>query len=415
MDSLITAAARALSVGDPLGALNRVALRGDPPALALRGIAMAQLGDLVRARALLRSAARSFGAHEAVARARCVVAEAEIALALRDLAWPVSRLGKAQAVLVAHGDAVNAAHAHYLEIRRCLLLGRLGEASGLLDVLQPARLPDALQAVHALALAALAMRRLDIGAAQVALARAARSARAAGIAALATEVEHATAALHAPAAVRVEREAAGRPAREKQVSLEEVGVLLSSGALVVDACRHAVCAGSAAVSLAGRPVLFALARALGEAWPGDVSRDALVARVFRARQADDSYRARLRVEMGRLRRLLRPLAGLRATPQGFVLEPHQASVVVLARPMEGRQEGLRGPVLALLSDGEAWASSALAQALGASQRSVQRTLEALGRDAMAQSVGRGRSRRWVARPVPGFTTTLLLPMVLAPG
>lgn len=410
MDSLITAAARALSVGDPLGALNSVALRDDAPALALRGIAMAQLGDLVRARTLLRSAARAFGAHEAVARARCVVAEAEIALALRELAWPAPRLGAAQAVLEAHGDSVNAAHARYLEIRRCLLLGRLGEAADLLDAQQPVRLPPALQAVHALALAGIAMRRLDVGAAHAALARAAQAAGAAGIAALATEVEHATAALHAPAAVLVERQAIKR-----QMSLEEVGALLASGVLVVDACRHAVRAGPVAISLAGRPVLFALARALGEAWPDDVSREALVAQVFRARQADDSYRARLRVEMGRLRRLLQPLAGVRATPQGYVLAPGPSRVAVLARPVEGAQGLLCGPVLALLSDGEAWASSALAQALDASQRNVQRTLEALERDALAQPVGRGRARRWVARPAPGFTTTLLLPAVLPAG
>ena len=414
MDSLITAAARALAVGDPLGALNRVALRDDAPALALRGIAMAQLGDLVRARALLRSAARAFGAHEAVARARCVVAEAEIALALRELAWPARRLVAARAVLQAHGDPVNAAHAGYLEVRRCLLLGRLGEAEGLLGGLRPALLPAALQAFHALALAGIAMRRLDIRAAHSALADAAQAAGAAGIAALAAEVGQAAQALHAPAAVLLEREPAGSQA-QKLLSLDEAGTLLASGALVVDACRHAVRAGAVAVSLAGRPVLFALARALGEAWPGDVSREALVAQVFRARQADDSYRARLRVEIGRLRRLLRPLAEVHATPLGFVLAPRQARVAVLARPVEGAPGVLCGPVLALLSDGEAWASSALALALGASQRSVQRTLEALERDALAQPVGRGRARRWVARPAPGFTTTLLLPAVLPAG
>ncbi|MDR0200769.1 MAG: helix-turn-helix domain-containing protein [Delftia acidovorans] len=414
MDSLITAAARALAVGDPLGALNRVALRDDAPALALRGIAMAQLGDLARARALLRSAARSFGAHEAVARARCVVAEAEIALALRNLAWPARRLGAAQAVLQAHGDPVNAAHARYLEVRRCLLLGRLGEAASLLDALRPVLLPAALQAVHALALAGIAMRRLDIRAAHRALGDAAQAAGAAGIAALVSEVGSATAALRAPAAMLLERERAGRQARTL-LSLEEVGALLASDALVIDACRHAVRAGPVAVPLAGRPVLFALARALAEAWPGDVPRDALVAAVFRARQIDESYRARLRVEMGRLRRLLRPLAEVHATPQGFVLSPRQARVTVLERPMEGAQGVLCGPVLALLSDGEAWASSALALALGASQRSIQRTLEVLERDALAQPVGRGRARRWVARPAPGFTTTLLLPAVLPAG
>jgi len=99
MDGLITAAARALAAGDPLSALNQVALRDDAPALALRGIAMAQLGDLVRANALLRSATRAFGPSETVARARGVVAEAEIALASRDLGWPAKALGAARAAL----------------------------------------------------------------------------------------------------------------------------------------------------------------------------------------------------------------------------------------------------------------------------------------------------------------------------
>src|SRR5256885_4901188 len=128
MDSLITAAARALAVGDPLGALNRVALREDAPALALRGIAMAQLGDFVRAKALLKNAARVFGPKEAVARARCIVAEAEIALASRDLGWPAKALDAARMTLEAHGDRLNAAHARTLEVRRFLLIGRLDEA-----------------------------------------------------------------------------------------------------------------------------------------------------------------------------------------------------------------------------------------------------------------------------------------------
>src|SRR5687767_13903416 len=122
MDSLITAAARALASGDPIGALKRVALRDDAPALALRGIAMAQLGDLVRAKELVRRAARAFGPKEAVARARCIVAEAEIALVSRDLSWPAKALDAARATLEAHGDRVNAAHARYLEIRRLLLI-----------------------------------------------------------------------------------------------------------------------------------------------------------------------------------------------------------------------------------------------------------------------------------------------------
>lgn len=405
MDSLITAAARALAAGDPFGTLNRIALRGDAPALALRGIAMAQLGDLVRARALVRSAAQAFGAREAVSRARCVVAEAEIALALRDLAWPARRLDAARATLEVHGDQVNAAHARYLEIRHCLLVGRLGEAARLLDGLQPGLLPPALRAVHELAVAGIAMRRLDTRAARAALEFAAQAADSAGIAALAAEVERAVDALNAPAARLLQKEQA-----ERLLALDEVETLFASDMLVVDACRHAVRAGEVVLSLAGRPVLFALVRVLGEAWPSDVSRDALAAKVFRARQADESYRARLRVELGRLRRLLRPLAEVRATSQGFALLPHRGSVAVLERPVKSAH----GAVLALLSDGESWASSALALALDASQRSVQRALDALAAEGLAQPVGRGRARRWMSRPLTGFATTLLLPAAL-PG
>src|SRR4029434_7946435 len=161
MDSMITAAARALATGDPLGALNRVALRDDAPALALRGIAMAQLGDLVRAKVLLRRAARAFGPKEAVARARCVVAEAEIALVSRDLNWPSKTLAAARATLQEHGDTVNAAYARYLEIRRLVLVGRLDEGERMLAEQDPSHLPPASRTVHELVVAGIAMRRLQ--------------------------------------------------------------------------------------------------------------------------------------------------------------------------------------------------------------------------------------------------------------
>jgi hypothetical protein len=403
MDSLITAAARALAAGDPLGALNRVALRDDPPALALRGIAMAQLGDLVRAKALLRSAARAFGPKEAVARARCVVAEAEIALVSRDLGWPAKGLEAARATLEAHGDRVNAAHARNLEVRRLLLIGRLDEAEHTLAELDPAPFPPALKAAHELVAAGIAMRRLRTKAARAALARAERAARDADIPALTAEVESACLVLNTPAARLIAR------GEERLVLLEEVEALLASEALVVDACRHVVRDASMVVSLARRPVLFALARTLGEAWPADVPRSTLVARAFRAKHADESHRARLRVEVGRLRALLRTLAGVSATKRGFGLVPRRAhEVVVLARPVEEQHAA----VLAFLTDGESWSSSALALALGASQRTVQRALDSLAAAGKVQSYGRGRARRWMTPPVPGFTTTLLLPAPL---
>jgi hypothetical protein len=405
MDSLITAAARALAAGDPLGALNRVAQRDDGPALALRGIAMAQLGDLVRAKALLRRAARVFGPKEALARARCVVAEAEIALASRDLGWPAKALDAARATLEARGDRMNAAHARHLEVRRLLLIGRLDEAERKLADVDPEPLPPAWKAAHELVVAGIAMRRIRTKTARAALVRAAQAARDAGIPALTAEVESASLALDAPAARLI------ADGEERPLLLDDVEALLASKALVVDACRNVVRHAGSVVSLARRPVLFALARALGEAWPGDVSREALLQRAFRAKHADESHRARLRVEIGRLRAALRKLADVSATKQGFALMPRRASgVVVLARPVEERNAA----VLAFLADGESWSSSALALALGGSQRTVQRSLDELAAEGKVQSFGRGRARRWMTPPLPGFTTTLLLPAPL-PG
>jgi hypothetical protein len=403
MDSLITAAARALAAGDPLGALNRVALRDDASALALRGVAMAQLGDLVRAKALLRRAARAFGPREAVARARCVVAEAEIALVSRDLRRPTTALTAARATLEEHGDRANAAYARYLEVRRLLLIGRIDEAERRLAALDPSPFPAASRTAYALVLAGIAMRRLRTKAARAALAEAERAAHDARIPALTAEVDTATRLLITPAA----RLISGN--EERSLLLEEVEALRASKALVVDACRRVVRDGRTEVALARRPVLFALARALAEAWPEDVPRDALVARTFGLKLADESHRARLRVETGRLRTALRPLAGVWATRRGFALEPRRArEVVVLAPPVEGEH----GAVLALLGDGESWSSSALAQALGASQRTVQRAIDALAAAGKVHSFGRGRARRWMTPPVPGFTTTLLLPAPL---
>jgi hypothetical protein len=403
MDSLITAAARALAAGDPLGALKRVALRDDAPALALRGIAMAQLGDLVRAKALLRTAARAFGAKEAVARARCVVAEAEIALVARDLGWPAKALDVARSTLEQHGDRLNAAHARYLEVRRLLLIGRLDEAERKLAELDPTFSAPASRVIHQLVVAGIAVRRLRTAVARAALTEAEAAAHQAGIPALTAEVHSASLTLSTPAARLI------TSGQERIVVLEEVEALLASKALVVDACRHVVRDARSLVSLARRPVLFVLARALGEAWPGDVPRDTLVARAFRARRADESHRARLRVEIGRLRKLLHKLASVKATERGFALLPQRApNVVVLARPIESDHAA----VLAFLTDGESWSSSALALALATSQRGVQRALDSLAGAGKVQSFGRGRARRWMTPPLPGFTTTLLLPAAL---
>lgn len=403
MDSLITAAAHALAVGDPLAALKRVALRDDAPALALRGIAMAQLGDLVRARELLRNAARTFGTKEPTARARCIVAEAEIALVSRDLDRPMRTLGAARATLEASGDYSNAAHARYLEARLLLLIGRLDEAEQMLANLDAEALPKSSRVGHQLVAAGIAIRRIQTERARTALDYAANAARAAAIPALVVEVDRASRAFEAPAARLIVRD------KERLLRLDEVEALLASGALIVDACRNVVRANSASVALATRPVLFALMRALAEAWPGDATRKTLLFRAFRARHADESHRARLRVEIGRLRKAIAAVAALNATKRGFSLELRGArGVVVLAPPVEGDH----AEVMALLADGEAWSSSALALALGVSSRTAQRALEVLADAGKVESFGRGRACRWIARSVPGFPTSLLLPAPL---
>src|SRR5436305_2788530 len=307
MDSMVLAAARLLAAGDPFGALNRVALRDDAAALALRGIAMAQLGDLERARVLLRRAAKAFGPREAVARARCVVAETEIALVTRDLGWPVTALEAAQATLAGHGDIVNAAHARHLAARRLLLTGQLDEAELAIADLDVSVFPAASRAAFELVVAGIAIRRLRTRPARDALARAATAARTAGIPSLLAEVERASRALETPAARLISDGA------ERSLLLEDVEALLATDALVVDALRNAVRQSGTSISLATRPVLFALVRALGEAWPNDVARDVLLTRAFGAKSVDDSHRARLRVEIGRLRVELRDVAEIRAT------------------------------------------------------------------------------------------------------
>jgi hypothetical protein len=259
------------------------------------------------------------------------------------------------------------------------------------------------RAAHELVVAGIAIRRLQTKAARAALARAEHTARLAGISSLTAEVESAILVLNTPAARLIAH------CEVRLLLLEEVEALLASKALVVDACRHVVRVESKVVSLATRPVLFALARALAEAWPGDVPRDVLVARAFGSRFVDESHRARLRVEIGRLRKLLRTLADVNATRRGFALTTRRArEVVVLAQPVEDEH----GSVLAFLVDGESWSSSALALALGTSQRTVQRALDSLAAAGKVQSFGRARARRWITPPVPGFTTTLLLPAPL---
>jgi len=403
MDSLITAAARALALGDPLGALKRVALRNDAPAVALRGIAMAQLGDFDRAKTLLKKAAKAFGTREAVARARCVVAEAEVALASRDLSWPTKALDAARASLEEHRDWINAAHAAQLAIRRLVLIGRIDEAEQLLRQVNTERLSPALKATHELIAFGIAVRLLRTADARAALDRAQRAARTSSIPSLIAEADNASRVLNEPAAQLAAR------GEKRLLLLDEIEALLASRTLVVDACRHLIRDQRAVISLARRPILFTLVRALAEAWPRDASRSELIAGAFRIKRPDESHRARLRVEIGRLRTAIKSIAEVSATKDGFVLVPKGSmEVAVLALPVEDANAS----VLALLADGESWSSSGIALALGASQRNVQRALDQLATEGKIQSLGHGRARRWITAPLPGFATTLLLPALL---
>ncbi|KQX38011.1 DNA-binding protein [Devosia sp. Root436] len=399
MDSILNAAALALATGDVLGALNRVALRDDPEALALRGIAMSQLGDFTRARALLKQAARGFGRREAVSRARCLLAEAEIALVSRDLAWPPEKLEEARTILLHRGDVANAAHAGIIQARRHLLLGRLDRAADGLAMLAPESLPPALRAAYWLVHAGMDIRRLRVALARQALVRAGQAAGQSGIPALIAEVDAARRSLEGPAALLRRRGV------ETAISLDEVETLLASDVLVVDATRNGLRQGGDIIPLSTRPVLFALLHALGDAWPGDATRETLLARAFHARHADESHRARLRVEITRLRQLIAPRAGLSATLAGFRLIPRSGDVAVLAFPLDDQNAA----IMALLADGELWSSSALALVLDISARTVQRALGQLQHAGKVQAIGRGRAQRWSLRTLPGFPTTLLLP------
>ncbi len=402
-DAPLASAARARAAGDPLGALGVVALRDDAPALALRGTAMAQLGDYERSRKLFRRAVRAFGPRERLARARCQVAEAEVALAARDLSGPARALEAAARTLDTLGDHANAVFARLVAARRLLLVGDVDAAARRLATVDVAGVPPSVAARAHPTRADLALRRVRAPAAAAAIARAHAAALAAGIPPLLAEVGRAQRALSAPSA-RLIRAGLVRPVR-----LDEVETVFASGDLVVDACRRAVRGPAGSAALDGRPILFALAQALAESWPADVPRDDLIARAFEARAINESHRARLRVELGRLRVALRPLARIDATRRGFTLVPAVGrAVVVLAPPIDGPA----GAIVALLEGGEAWSTSALAVAVGSSPRTVQRDLRRLEEGGSVRAVGDGRSRRWLAPPLGGIATTLLLPGAL---
>ena len=376
-----------------MGALRLVGVREDAAALALRGVAVAQLGEDRAAQKLLRRAERGLSPGDPM-RARVLAARGEVALAARDLGLAGRLLETAEAALA--GDRVNRTFVRLLRVRLSLLLGRVEDARGLVAI-DVRGAPPRLRAHAELLRADIAARRLRVLEAEAAIARARTAARAAALPPLSAQVERVAADIAAPVARLV------CDRRSALATLADVASLAREPALVIDACRHELRLRGGAVSLATRPVLFALAQALGEAAPLAQGRALLIERAFGARRTTDSLRARLRVEIGRLRRALAPLGtAIDSTLEGYALRGGRVFVVL--PPGDGEASLL----LALLRSGEAWSSSALASASGLGKRAVQRALAGLKHAGKIDSHGAGRNLRWVARPPDGFATTLLL-------
>jgi hypothetical protein len=398
MDPDLETAAQHLARFDTLRALRLIATREDPEALTLRGVAMAQLGEDRNAQKLLGRAERAFARTDPQMRARIVAARGEVALGSRDLALAGRLLEAAEAALGA--DRINRTFVRILRVRRLLLLGRVEEARtcAAMDLRSA---PPRLRVFAELLRADIAARRLRVLEAEAAIARARKAARSARLPQLTAQVERLAADFGAPVA-RVIRDRTFALA-----TLADVVSLARSKGLVVDGCRRELRLDGVTISLATRPVLFALAEVLGEAAPTAASRALLIERAFGARRTTDSLRARLRVEIGRLRRTLARIAmTIEPSADGFRLngDCEAMRVVVILPPADGEASLL----LALLRDGEAWSSSSLASASGLGQRAVQRALAELKDAGKVDAHGAGRNRRWVARPPEGFATTLLL-------
>lgn len=391
MPSPFEAAAAALAVGDPLTALSHVGHRQSPEARALCGCAFAQMGDLERAKRLLTLAARGFGVRATLERARCVTAIAEVSLAARDLSISLSGLRRAGSVLAEHGDVVNALHAQLVLARFLLVSGRRVEAERVFEGVKLQGAPAVLTATAELIGAELALRRVEVSTARAGLMRAHKAAQRAGIAALEREVARMQAGLLAPAARFV------ADGQVRTLTLLEVERVLRRASWLVDACRRELRCGARRVSLARKPVLLELLCCLAEAWPNGATRGQLIARGFGARRANDSHRARLRVELARLRWVLGSSGAIQADAAGFRLlaaDSGGAGVQVLLPPTDGPHAA----VLALLGDGASWSSSALALALGTSQRTLQRVLLSLEDSGRVLGQGRARAKRWSAAP-----------------
>ena len=396
MDAPLTAAARALAVGDALSALKWLGLRTDAPARAMRGAALSQLGEFGRARAQLRAALRALGPGDRLLRARCLAAEAEIALAVGDLRWSAEPVARAVAELEAAGDARNAAYLRLVAARAALRLGRPGDAERLLRDARLALAAPLEQTFAELVRVELAARRGDPDLLTSALASARAAAERAAIPALVSEVARIRDHFEGPTVVVTSR------GKARTASFCEVCLLARSADVVVDGRGREVRSSGECISFARRPVLFEVLRVLAEAWPDAVPRDALLARAFGARRPNDSHRTRLRVEIGRLRKLVRPRLGVVAAGPGYALSATRE--VVLVMPLE---ESPASRLLSLMHGGEPWSASSLALALGVSERTIQRSLGELQSAGKVGPTGNGRARRWVR--LLEIPTDLLLP------
>jgi DNA-binding winged helix-turn-helix (wHTH) protein len=388
MVSRYQTAAAMLAAGDGLGALSQVGRDETPEGLALCGCAFAQIGDFERAQRFLARAARGFGAADPIARARCVTASAEVSLATRELTGSLSGLRQASAALSASGDLVNALHARLVLARSLMFLDQQVEAAQILERVSLRRAPPLLAATAELIRAELALRQVEIAQARAALSRAQRAAERAAIPALVREITRVKEGLLAPAARLIAR------GEVRVLPLIEVERVLAKGAWLVDACRRELRCGARRVSFVGKPVLLELMCCLAEAWPEVVPRERLIERGFGARRSNETHRARLRVELGRLRRLLAKVGSIQAEGAGYRLVAADNVQVLL--PATAHEHAA---LLALLSDGASWSSSALALALGASQRTLQRALLSLEESGRVVGRGQGRARRWSVAPL----------------
>jgi DNA-binding transcriptional ArsR family regulator len=407
MSSPNHAAAVLLAAGDPLGALSLVGRGDSPEALALCGCAFAQLGDLERAKRLLTRAGRGFGSSEPLARARCVAAIAEVSLAARDLSLSLAGLRHSVSVFAAHGDLVNALHARLVLARILMMCGRRVDAEQVLAGLSVRRAPAQLVASFELIGAELALRRVEVSVARAGLVRGLKAARRAGVAALERELARMQEGLLTPAARLVvcgagaghgaDAAPTGVPEPPRVLTLLEVERVLARAVWLADVCRRELRCGARRVSFARKPVLFQLLCCLAEAWPGGATREQLIARGFGVRRGNESHRSRLRVELGRLRHQLGSMGAVEADGQGYRLVAAvsgSAGVALLLPPVDGEHAAL----LALLGDGGSWSSSALALALGMSQRTLQRALLSLEQGGRVCGRGQGRARRWSVLP-----------------